>query len=120
MDTTNDNEMMAKHAENARNAYQNVTNEIFELSESNKSLVSSNEAYPVAGTAIIAVGFIWGNLTIDITYTSGEKAHFYGEHWGVGLIGAVIGVAGLLSVPESELIGNCSYQITATSVLTTI
>ena len=112
--------MLDKHTEHAKETFQNIKNEIKEISELNKELISSDAAYPVAGSALITVGFIWGNLTIDVTYTSGEKVHFYGQHWGIGLIGAVIAVAGVFAVPAEKLIGHCSYQISATSVVTTI
>lgn len=120
MENIENQTMLDKHAEHANQTFQNIKKEISEISELNKELIASDAAYPVAGSAVIAVGLIWGNITIDVTYTSGEKVHFYGEHWGIGLTGAVIAVAGVFGVPAKELIGPCSYQITATSILTTI
>ena len=110
--------MLEKYAADAQEGFNAVASQIRELAESkpelaesNTELLAANAVYLATGTATFAAAVIWGNLTMQLTYNSGEKVQFYGEHWGVGVGAGVCAGAALLAVPAKELIGHGTYQV---------
>lgn len=104
----------------ARETVDALTQQLRELAESNQELLAKNETYTATGSATFAAAFIWGNLTLQLRYSTGENVRFYGEHWGVGLGGGISWGGAVLTVSPRELLGEGSYQATVTSAGTAI
>lgn len=63
------------------------------------------------GTCTFATAFIWGNISADLEFSSGEKMNFYGEHWGLGLGGGTSAGVATFSVPPFALVGGGTYEV---------
>jgi hypothetical protein len=64
------------------------------------------------GVVNFATAFIYGTLTADLTFDgSGEKIHFSGSHWGLGLGGGTSYGVAAFSVPPRALMGEGTYEV---------
>ncbi len=76
--------------------------------------LTSSSTSTATGNATFATAFIYGTCTCDLTFDNGQKTHFYGTMWGIGLGGGTS--AGVyIGVPANQLIGDCSFQVTVVS-----
>jgi hypothetical protein len=63
------------------------------------------------GVVTFATAFIYGTVTADLTFDSGEKIHFYGTHWGLGLGGGTSYGVAAFSVSPRSLMGEGTYEV---------
>lgn len=73
--------------------------------------VSAVTLYPAHGQVTFATAFIWGTVAADLTFDTGEKMHFDGKHWGIGLGGGTSYGAAVFSIPPRELVGGGTYEV---------
>jgi hypothetical protein len=67
--------------------------------------------WTATGQVSFATAFIYGTLTADLTFQTGEKMNFNGSHWGLGLGGGTsYGIAGF-TVPPRQLVGEGTYEV---------
>lgn len=119
-----DKAMREKYAAQAQESFYAVTEQIRELveskpevAESNKELFAGNTIYYAFGDAEIVTAAVWGYLNMNITYGSGEKAQFSGEHWGPGGGSGVSLGSMVLTVPVQGLIGDVTYTATGGGIV---
>ncbi|HEY0023855.1 MAG TPA: hypothetical protein VGB24_13125 [Longimicrobium sp.] len=74
-------------------------------------LQGAGAEWTAAGTCTFATAFIWGNVSADLTFSTGEQMNFYGEHWGLGLGGGTSYGAAVFSMPPAALVGGGTYEV---------
>jgi hypothetical protein len=111
-----DKAMQEKYTAQAQESFNAIVEQIRELAasnpetaESNKELLAGNGAYYSFGDAEFVTAISKGILNMNITYSSGEKIQFSGQHGGLGLGAGVSWGSMLLAVPAPELIGDAFY-----------
>ncbi|GAA5528177.1 hypothetical protein [Herpetosiphon gulosus] len=76
--------------------------------------LAASSTTTATGSATFATAFIYGTCTCDLTFDNGQKTHFYGTMWGIGLGGGTSAGA-YIGVPANQLVGDCSFQVTVVS-----
>jgi hypothetical protein len=74
-------------------------------------VTDASAAWTATGSCAFATAFIYGTVSCDLDFNTGQKMNFYGQHWGLGLGGGISAGGAVFSVSPDALLGEGTYEV---------